>query len=287
MLSIQPQDIKTSQLHAYLLGAVSPRPICFASTIDENGNVNLSPFSFFNIFGSNPVTLIFSPARRVRDNSIKHTLENCIATKEVVINIVNYAMVQQMSLSSCEYPAGVNEFAKAGFTELKSDVIKPPRVAESPVQLECVVTQVIETGSEGGAGNLVICEMKKMHINENVLGADGQIDPNKIDTVGRMGKDWYVRASGAAIFEVPKPNLNLGIGIDSLPVAIKNSDILSGNDLGMLANVSALPIVDNTFVHTALANTFSKETLHSAAKQELQNHNIDAAWQLLLRDIDA
>jgi flavin reductase (DIM6/NTAB) family NADH-FMN oxidoreductase RutF len=283
MLTITPGDIKTAQLHGYLLGAVSPRPICFASTIDEQGNNNLSPYSFFNIFGSNPVTLIFSPARRVRDNSIKHTLQNCIATKEVVINIVNYAIVQQMSLSSCEYAADVDEFVKAGLTPIPSELVKPMRVAESPVQLECVVKQVIETGTEGGAGNLIICEMLRMHINENVLAADGTIDPYKIDTVGRMGKDWYVRASGNAIFEVPKPNLNLGMGVDALPDAIKNSTVLTGNNLGMLANESSIPALDNNFENDTLADAIKNKTTHNLAKQLLDNNMVQAAWQVLLR----
>ncbi len=284
MPSFLPKDLPTAQLHSHLLGAISPRPICFASTIDEEGNVNLSPYSFFNIFGSNPVTLIFSPARRVRDNTTKHTLQNCIATKEVVINIVNYNMVQQTSLSSCEYPAGTNEFLKAGFTQLKSDLVKPPRVAESPVQMECIVKQVIETGTEGGAGNLVIAEMVKLHINDNILGVDGNIDPHKIDTVGRMGKDWYVRASGNAIFEVAKPNSQLGIGVDSLPSTIKNSNILTGNHLGMLANVNAMPIVDNTFNYVKWQPNLTEVQVHELAKELLNEGNVSDAWQILLKN---
>jgi flavin reductase (DIM6/NTAB) family NADH-FMN oxidoreductase RutF len=289
MISIKPTDIKTSLLHAHLLGAVSPRPICFASTIDADGNHNLSPFSFFNVFGSNPVTLVFSPARRVRDNSTKHTLQNCLATKEVVINIVNYNMVQQMSLSSCEYPAGTNEFEKAGFTALASDMIKPMRVAESPVQMECIVKTVLETGTEGGAGNLIICEMVKMHINENVLDADGNIDPHKIDTVGRMGKDWYVRASGNALFEVAKPNINIGIGVDALPASVRNSKILTGNNLGMLGNVSSIPDVDENFQNIALTSIMlfdsnKADKLHKLAKDLLDKGNVMDAWQVLVRE---
>ncbi len=277
-MTITPGEIKTSQLHGLLLGSISPRPICFASTIDADGNPNLSPFSFFNIFGSNPVTLIFSPARRVRDNSIKHTLENAIATKEVVINVVNYNMVQQMSLASCEYPTGTNEFTKAGFTMLASEVVKPFRVAESPVQLECIVKQVIETGTEGGAGNLVICEMVKMHINDSVLNENGQIDPHKIDLVARMGADYYCRASGAGVFEVPKPNIQLGIGFDALPDEIKTSSVLTGNELAMLANVSALPIIDNTRVKP----TLTTNELHEQASKLLAENKITEAWQVLL-----
>lgn len=276
-MTITPGSIKTSQLHAYLLGSVSPRPICFASTIDKDGNANLSPFSFFNVFGSNPVTLIFSPARRVRDNTIKHTLENCIETKEVVISVVNYAMVQQMSLASCEYPKGISEFEKAGFTPIKADHVKPFLVKESPVNMECVVKQVIETGQEGGAGNLIICEMLAMHINDEVLNDAQQIDPHKIDLVARMGGDYYCRASGNAVFEVAKPNLNLGMGIDALPDSIRLSKILSGNDLGQLANVTTMPIIDHTFVYQ------TSHDPHFAAKQFLSEGNVNAAWQVLLQ----
>jgi flavin reductase (DIM6/NTAB) family NADH-FMN oxidoreductase RutF len=271
---ITPGSIKTAQLHAYLLGSVAPRPICFASTIDAEGNANLSPFSFFNVFGSNPVTLIFSPARRVRDNTIKHTLENCIETKEVVISVVNYNMVQQMSLASCEYPKGVDEFAKAGFTPLAAQHVKPFLVKESPVNMECIVKQVIETGHEGGAGNLIICEMLAMHINDAVLNEAGQIDPHKIDLVARMGGDYYCRASGDAVFTVPKPNMKLGVGIDALPEAIRNSTVLTGNDLGMLANVSELPAGAD---HASLS-----QDIHLKARNLLAQQMVDEAWMALL-----
>ena len=271
---ITPGSIKTAQLHAYLLGSVAPRPICFASTIDAEGNANLSPFSFFNVFGSNPVTLIFSPARRVRDNTIKHTLENCYATKEVVISVVNYNMVQQMSLASCEYPKGVDEFAKAGFTPEKAQHVKPFLVKESPVNMECIVKQVIETGQEGGAGNLIICEMVAMHINDAVLNESGQIDPHKIDLVARMGGDYYCRASGDAVFTVPKPNMKLGVGIDALPEAIRNSTVLTGNDLGMLANVAELPAGAE---HASLS-----QDLHLKARDLLAQQMVDEAWMALL-----
>jgi len=286
-------EIKTAQLHAYLLGAVAPRPICFASTVDELGNPNLSPFSFFNVFGSNPTTLIFSPSRKVRDNTIKHTLENIYATKEVVINVVNYAMVQQMSLSSCEYPKSVDEFIKAGFTKLPSEKIKPFRVAESPVQMECKVRQVIETGTEGGAGNLVICEVLVMHINDAVLNDKQQIDPHKIDLVARMGGDFYCRASGAAVFEIEKPNTQLGIGIDALNSSIKNSTILSGNNLGQLANVHEMPFVDPSFTDDTLKNIIQYysinpdemgQELHRYAKKLLDAGKVKEAWQVLLAD---
>jgi flavin reductase (DIM6/NTAB) family NADH-FMN oxidoreductase RutF len=287
-MTILPGSIKTSQLHGYLLGAIAPRPICFASTIDSDGVSNLSPFSFFNVFGAKPPILIFSPARRVRDNTIKHTLENVYATKEVVINVVNYSIVQQANLTSCEYPKGVDEFAKAGFTPIKSDIVKPFRVKESPVQLECKVLQVIETGQEGGAGNLVICEVVCMHIDDNVLDEQGRIDPNKIDLVARMGADYYCRASGNAVFEVPKPNVSLGIGIDALPAAIRNSPVLTGNNLGILGNSTAIPSAtaptDGKLL-AALALPIGEArtaTLHQYAKELLDAGHTDMAWQVLL-----
>lgn len=290
-MKIIPGEIKTAQLHGFLLGAVGPRPICFASTVDADGRPNLSPFSFFNVFGSKPPILIFSPARRVRDNTIKHTLENIYATKEVVINIVNYAMVQQTSLASCEYPAGVNEFEKAGFSALPSAMVKPFRVAESPAQLECKVLQVIETGKEGGAANLIICELLCMHLNEEVLDANGVIDPHKIDLVARMGGDFYCRASGDAVFKVPKPNLNLGIGIDALPERIRSSKVLTGNHLGILGNSTSLPVVAEPlyddrlrdilrkYEQDALAREFA---LHEYARELLDAGAVDKAWGVLL-----
>ena len=275
-MKFTPSELKTSQFHQYLLGAISPRPICFASTIDSDGQANLSPFSFFNVFGSKPPILIFSPARRVRDNTIKHTLENCIETKEVVINMVNYAIVQQMSLSSCEYPKGVSEFEKSGLTPIASEFVKPFRVKESPVQFECKVLEVKETGSEGGAGNLIICEVLMMHINDDVLNEHQQIDPHKIDLVARMGGDYYCRASGHAVFEVAKPNLNLGIGIDALPTHIKHSKLLTGNHLGQLANSTSIPEVNVDFSIDASKNP------EEVAKEYLDNHDVDMAWQVLL-----
>ncbi|MCX6290946.1 MAG: flavin reductase family protein, partial [Bacteroidetes bacterium] len=227
MLTINPKEIKTGLFHSYMLSAIAPRPIAFASTIDKDGNPNLSPFSFFNAFGSKPPIVVFSPARRVRDNTVKHTLENVYDIKEVVINVVSYAMVQQASLASCEYPKGVNEFIKAGFTPIPSEIVKPFRVKESPVQMECKVLNIIETGDEGGAANLIICEIVLMHIDESVLNEDQKIDPDKIDLVARMGGDWYCRASGPALFHVPKPNAKLGIGIDRIPEPIRHSKILT------------------------------------------------------------
>jgi flavin reductase (DIM6/NTAB) family NADH-FMN oxidoreductase RutF len=290
-MRIIPGEIKTAQLHGFLLGSVAPRPICFASTIDADGVPNLSPFSFFNVFGSKPPILIFSPARRVRDNSIKHTLENVYATKEVVINVVSYNIVQQMNLASCEYPKGINEFEKSGFTPVKSDLVKPFRVKESPVQMECKVLQVIETGNEGGAGNLIICEMVCMHIDDHVLDESGKIDPHKIDLVARMGADYYCRASGEAVFEVNKPNLELGIGVDALPEWIRNSHVLTGNNLGMLGNSASIPVVDEVLYDDRLSqvikeygedHTARRQALHIYAKELLDHGNIEKAWQVLL-----
>jgi flavin reductase (DIM6/NTAB) family NADH-FMN oxidoreductase RutF len=273
MISINPQDISTGKLHGYLLGAVAPRPICFASTVDAKGNVNLSPFSFFNVFSANPPIMVFSPARRVRDNTTKHTLENVLESKEVVINIVSYNMVQQMSLSSTEYPKEINEFIKAGFTEIASEIVQPPRVAESPVQFECKVLNVVALGEDGGAGNLVICQVVKLHINETILDNEGHIDPVKIDTVARMGGNWYSRAK-EGMFEVPKPLTTLGIGVDALPETIKNSRIFTGNDLGMLANVEELPQAAKTYINTS-------EAIHKKAQESLKGGKVSEAWRLL------
>jgi flavin reductase (DIM6/NTAB) family NADH-FMN oxidoreductase RutF len=290
-MTITPGSIKTAQLHAYLLGSIAPRPICFASTIDSNGVSNLSPFSFFNVFGSKPPILIFSPARRVRDNTIKHTLENVYDTKEVVINVVNYSMVQQMSLASCEYPKGIDEFVKSGFTPVKSDLVKPFRVKESPVQLECKLLQVIETGKEGGAANLIICEVLCMHIDDHVLDEQGRIDPDRIDLVARMGGDYYCRASGSAVFTVPKPNMELGIGVDALPAFIKHSHTLTGNNLGLLGNCTAIPVVSNLIDDVRLNEIMQNSThdedakttaLHTYAQELLDAGDVNKAWQVLL-----
>lgn len=293
-MKIVPGEIKTGLLHSYLLGAIAPRPICFASTIDEDGKPNLSPFSFFNVFGSKPPILIFSPARRVRDNTTKHTLENARRTGEVVINVVNYNIVQQMSLASCEYPAGVDEFVKSGLTPITSDMVKPFRVKESPAQLECKVKEIIETGQEGGAGNLIICEVVCMHVDDNVLDADGNIDPHKIDLVARMGANYYCRASGNAVFEVEKPNLNLGIGVDKLPENIRTSHILTGNDLGILANCTTIPGRQADFADAGLQAIINehidhhaqKQARHQYAQQLIAEKEIDKAWQVLLYEND-
>ncbi len=290
-MQIIPGQMKTAQLHNYLQGAVAPRPICFASTLDKDGRPNLSPFSFFNLFGSNPPTLIFSPSRRVRDNTTKHTLENILETMEVVINVVTYSMVQQTSLSSCEYPKGINEFEKSGFTPIASEKVKPFRVKESPVQFECIVREVLPQGKEGGAGNLIICEPVLIHINDAILNENGAIDPHKIDLVARMGGDYYCRASGAAVFEVAKPITELGIGIDALPASIRQSCILTGNNLGQLANVQQQPVVDPAFEDDHLKNIIQyysitpdemEKELHRHAQRLLENGRVQDAWQVLL-----
>lgn len=273
MVTVNPKEIPFAKMHSYLLGAVTPRPIAFASTVDKEGNVNLSPFSFFNCFGANPPILIFSPARRGRDNTTKHSYENVREVPEVVINIVNYSMVQQASLASTEYPKGVNEFVKAGFTQVPSSMVKPPRVGEAPIAMECKVLQIIQTGDQGAAGNLVICEIVLMHINENVLDAEGKIDPWKLDAVARLGSDYYCRVQGDMIFKVPKPLEKIGIGIDQLPESIRNSKVLTGNDLGMLANVEKIPVSGNGFRSDA--------TSHEDAHRLLESGKIDEAWRVL------
>ena len=288
MLSISPKDISVAQLQGYLQGAVSPRPIAFASTIDANGNPNLSPFSFFNIFSANPPILIFSPSRKVRDNTTKHTLNNAQEIREVVINVVNYDIVQQMSLSSTEYPEGVNEFVKAGLTPMASELVKPFRVAESPVQFECKVNQIIELGTEGGAGNLVICEVLKIHINPDVLDDKGAIDSYKIDLVSRMGGNWYSR-SNMGLFEIPKPIVTLGIGVDKIPDFIKESTVFNGNDLGMLGNIEALPneeeitiFVNENFAVKGVLSSDDEHKVQLKAKEYLNNQDVLSAWKVLL-----
>lgn len=291
-LQIDPKSVSVPEFHGYMLGAVAPRPIAFASTIDKEGQVNLSPFSFFNCFGANPPILIFSPARRVRDNTTKHSLENVQEVPEVVINIVSYNMVEQMSLASTEYGRGVDEFLKSGFTPLPSNTIKPPRVAEAPVAFECAVKQVIPLGDQGGAGNLVICEVLLMHVQENILDDKGKIDPQKLDAVARMGGDYYCRASGSSIFEVAKPTRHIGIGFDQIPAHIRNSKVLSGNDLGKLANVESLPnaLAIKTFAkQESLSDRWSGMNAeerqyhqHLLALKYLQRGEVDNAWHILL-----
>ncbi|MFY8214915.1 MAG: flavin reductase family protein [Flavobacterium sp.] len=288
MLSINPHDLSTAQLQAYLQCAVAPRPIAFASTINAKGQPNLSPFSFFNVFSANPPILVFSPARRVRDNSIKHTLMNVQELQEVVINVVDYAMVQQMSLASTEYAEGVNEFVKAGFTPIPSMLVKPYRVQEAPVQFECKVNQVIALGNQGGAGNLVICEVLKIHISEAILDDKGAIVQEKLDLVARLGGNWYSRAN-AGLFEVPKPLTTLGIGVDAIPVFVKNSGLFSGNDLGLLANIDALPSPEEVAIF--VKQNFELKAVLSAdepikqlqlALRYVQANEVESAWKVLL-----
>ncbi len=288
MHSFEPNQISTAQLQNYLQSAIAPRPIAFASTIDEKGRPNLAPFSFFNVFSANPPILIFSPAKKVRDNSNKHTLLNAIATKEVVINVVNFEIVQQMSLASSEYAQGVNEFEKAGLTSIPSDIVKPFRVAESPIQFECSVNQVISLGENGGAGNLVICEVLKIHIHENVLDANGNIDQNKVDLVARMGGNFYSRAN-RGLFEIAKPITNLGIGVDKIPEFIKESGVFDGNDLGKLANIENLPtieeiaiFVNKNFEIKSVLSTADEEKIQRKAKALIAAEQVEQAWKLLL-----
>ncbi|MDB5012521.1 MAG: Flavin reductase like domain protein [Daejeonella sp.] len=294
MLTLKTSDLSPVQIQNYLLHVIAPRPICFASTVDLEGNVNLSPFSYFNIFSVNPPVCIFSPARRVRGNTTKHTLENLHEVPECVINIVNYDIVQQTSLASTEYPKGVNEFLKAGLTELKSQLVKPPRVAEAPVQLECIVKQIIPLGNEAGAGNLVIAEIKLIHINEDILNEDGNIDQEKVDLVARLGGDWYCRVTKESLFKIAKPLAKLGIGVDALPAHVKNSFILTGNDLGQLGNVESLPSEEeveemmlDSDIRDLLNNTIGDPNtrtiaLHTKAKELLVNGEVITAWKVLL-----
>lgn len=285
------KDLKPAEKQYYLQHIIAPRPICFASTIDKAGNVNLSPFSFFNLFSSNPPVVIFSPARRVRDNSTKHTLQNVLEVPEVVINIVTYDMVQQTSLASCEFPKGTNEFIKAGFTEEAATIVKPPMVKESKVKMECKVIEVKPLGTEGGAGNLVICEVLKMHIDDSLLSTDKKIDQRKIHHVARLGGDWYCKVDESNLFHVQKPNMELGIGVDALPESIRNSKILTGNNLGQLANVHEMPFIDPAFDDSTLKQIIQyysvnpdemEKELHSYAKKLLDGGEVQEAWQVLL-----
>ena len=289
--SIDPNSISTKELHSILLTAIAPRPIAFASTVDELGNVNLSPFSFFNVFSSNPPILIFSPARRVLDNTTKHTLKNVEQTKEVVINIVNHQLVEQMSLASTEYEDGVNEFTKSGLTEVPSLKITPPRVGESPVSFECVVDNIIELGNEGGAGNLVICKVVYIHLNNKYLDVNNQLDTKKLDLVARMGGSWYTRCTEKSIFEIPKPLNTKGIGVDNLPKHIYKTEILTGNNLGRLGNFNEIPSESEIELHKKLPEIneiltveneqFKLGQLHLLVKKYLTENNLSMAIKTL------
>ena len=278
MLTINTSDISPLELQGYLQSAIAPRPICLASTIDKAGQVNLSPFSYFNLFSMNPPICIFSPSRRVRDNTTKHTLENLKEVPECVINIVNYAMVQQVSLSSCEYSKDINEFTKAGFTQIPSDLVAPPRVAESPIQLECTVAQIIALGEKAGAGNLVLAEIKRIHISESVLNANNKIDQAKLDLVARLGGDWYARINEQNLFEVTKPNTQLGMGFDMLPTFIREREALSNNEKAQLANCTTLP--ESIAKNTGISLDFTDAHI-SAIKKELAGKNAQAAWAFI------
>ncbi len=291
---INLKDIKPADAQNYLQHAIAPRPICFASTIDKAGNVNLSPFSFFNLFSSNPPVVIFSPARRVRDNTTKHSLENVYEVPEVVINIVDYDMVQQTSLASCEFPKETNEFIKAGFTEEKATLVSPPMVKESKIKLECKVLEIKPLGTEGGAGNLVICEVLCMHIDESILDENKKIDQIKIHHVARLGGDWYCKVDEQSLFKVAKPHTQLGIGIDALPESIRKSTILTGNNFGQLANVNEMPFVDPAFDDDKLKQIIQyyainpeelDKELHRYAKELLEAGKVKEAWQILLADV--
>lgn len=277
MLTLNPNEIGTQKTHQYLLGAIGPRPIAFASTIDKDGNRNLSPFSFFNVFSANPPILIFSPARSGRTGETKNTFDNVKEVPEVVINIVNYNIVQQMSLSSSPYPKDVDEFVKAGLTPIPSETIRPFRVKESPVQFECKVNQIVELGQNGGAGNLIICEVLRIHIQDDILDANGLIDQHKIDLVSRMGGNWYCRANSESMFEIEKPLTTIGIGVDQIPDYIKNNPILSGNDLGLLASVEKLPSVEEVNNYPR-----SKKDSIVEAKELIEKGEIHNAWKVLL-----
>jgi flavin reductase (DIM6/NTAB) family NADH-FMN oxidoreductase RutF len=285
------KELKPAEKQYYLQHVIAPRPICFASTIDKEGKVNLSPFSFFNLFSSNPPIVIFSPGRRIRDNTTKHTLENVLEVPEVAINIVTYDMVQQTSLASCEFPKDVNEFLKCGFTPEPATIIRPPLVKESKVRMECKVTEVKPLGTENGAGNLVICEVLKMHIDDSLLDADKKIDQRKINHVARLGADWYCVVNENNLFEVEKPNTQIGIGIDALPSSVRNSKILTGNDLGQLANVNEFPAIDPSFddanlrqiiLYYSINPADMEKELHSYAKKLLADGKVKEAWQVLL-----
>jgi flavin reductase (DIM6/NTAB) family NADH-FMN oxidoreductase RutF len=293
MLTLDPKTLPIQKLHQYLLGAVGPRPIAFASTVDEKGNTNLAPFSFFNVFSANPPIMIFSPARSGRTNETKDTYNNVKINPEVVINVVNYDIVHQMSLASSPYAPGVSEFEKAGFTAIPSDLIRPMRVAESPVQFECKVNEVVELGAEGGAGNLIICEVVKIHIHEAVLDENGMIDQHKIDLVSRMGGNWYCRADENSMFEITKPITTCGIGFDQLPQDIKNSKFLTGNDLGHLAGIEELPnetdvneykLIELSELFVTLEDEPVKleESLHVRAQELLKENKLNEAWLTLL-----
>ena len=299
MRSFTPSELETPKVHGLLLSAVAPRPIAFVSTMDKDGNPNLAPFSFFNVFSANPPIAIFSPARRVRGNTTKHTLDNVEETMECVINVVNHSILHQMNLASCEYGDGVNEFEKSGLTAIESEAVKPFRVKESPAQFECKVREIIHLGEEGGAGNLVVAEVVRMHFHDEAFGDDGNLDPQKLDLVSRMGQNWYSRAHGDAVFEVPKPGRIVGIGVDAIPETIRNSSILTGNDLGQLGMAPELPTESEVLAYAiepkamGLLSEFEKNPaqverlVHKEAQKLIASGSVQEAWKLLLTTIKA
>ena len=288
---INIKDISTIEKQQWLQHAIAPRPICFASTIDREGNVNLSPFSFFNLFSSNPPIVIFSPARRGRDNTTKHTLQNVLEVPECVINMVDYDMVQQTSLSSCEFAKGVDEFVKTGFTKESATIVRPPMVKEAKIKLECKVNEIKSLGEEGGAGQLIIAEVLCMHVDESILGEDGKIDQRKLHLVARLGGDWYCKVDKSNLFKVNKPNTQLGIGVDALPEGIRNSSLLTGNHLGLLGNMHEMPVINPAFSDHRLKNIIQyfsispaemEKELHMYAAELLNAGKVQEAWQILL-----
>jgi flavin reductase (DIM6/NTAB) family NADH-FMN oxidoreductase RutF len=295
MKTINPKEVKNAEFYAYLVGVIAPRPIAFASTVDEAGNVNLSPFSFFNLFSANPPVVVFSPLLRMRDTTSKHTLQNVRQTREVVINLADYALVEQLSLASTEYEAGINEFVKAGLTPAASTLVAPPRVQEAPVALECKVTDIVALGEQGGAGNLIICEVLLLHLHERILDDNGQtIDPHKLDAVARMGGDWYCRVTGDSLFQLPKPLRNRGIGVDQLPEPIRSSPVLTGNNLARLGNTEKIPAKEEVqaYRQEPLVSYYLTrfrhdpeervQQLHGLAKKLLEAGKTEEAWKVLL-----
>lgn len=299
MRSFTPSELETPKVHGLLLSAVAPRPIAFVSTMDKDGNPNLAPFSFFNVFSANPPIAIFSPARRVRGNTTKHTLDNVVETMECVINVVNHSILHQMNLASCEYEDGVNEFEKSGLTAIESEAVKPFRVKESPAQFECKVREIIHLGEEGGAGNLVVAEVVRMHFHDEAFGEDGNLDPQKLDLVSRMGQNWYSRAHGDAVFEVPKPGRVVGIGVDAIPEVIRNSSVLTGNDLGQLGMAPEFPTEDEVLTYgdeskaKGLLSEYERNPaqverlVHKEAQKLIAAGNVQEAWKLLLTTVKA
>ncbi|MFI5153673.1 MAG: flavin reductase family protein [Chitinophagales bacterium] len=290
-MTLDLSDLSFSDVQHYLQSSIAPRPICFASTIDKEGSVNLSPFSFFNLFSIHPPIVVFSPSRRLRDNSTKHSLQNVQEVPELVIHIVDDDMVQQTSLASCEYPKGINEFEKAGFTQIPATLVRPPMIRESKVKMECRVLEIKPLGKEGGAGNLVICEVLRIHIDEVILDENKKIDQLKLHQVARMGGNWYCRVDESNLFIVEKPNTELGMGVDQLPASIRNSQVLTGNNLAQLANLKEIPPLDPGFDHERLRKIFQyysghpeelETELHRYAKELLSAGKTKDAWQVLL-----